>query len=536
VSTYYIDFSTGDDSHAGTSEGTAWKTIPGTRKADNSGWESSDWGGGTINSSNKVPAGTIFRIKPGTTHNSSNGGLIQIDTTYYVNATTETPTEFHSYQAWSGASGSVTFDGTGMTMVRNDGHGLFYIVTMGGFTFDGETGVNGFIFRDSPIAAIGAMTSTEQDAIVVKHTTGYNNGTALSGDEAAIGQFRCRYHSDCSFSDMEIDGNGNSGNGILLADSGKKCTGVTITDVVVHDHYGTNDGGMGIKAYNSDIILTNVTAYNNFKGIDLGEDDGDGWDISYKILNSTLYSNTESGIGLSGSGVSRETSNNWYVINCLIYDNGNYGINAYAGLFNIYVVHNVFDNNGWNITVNPDDDTEVDRAFFYNNIFYKPTSTANYFMKYWTDAASDFVLDSDYNSWVQNASEYFCRWSNYQEGPDFSYGADGPGHGAGSNWFDWKGGDTSANSLGHQGCDEHSVGTGASDTTLPPFQNVDGNNYHLIEAYVGVDISGQGWYTAEMGTDRDGVTRSEWSMGAYEYSGGGPPGYPFASDLVMVLS
>ena len=100
----YIDFQGGNDSNAGTSTATAWKTIPGTRLADNSNWRAKDsWGSGIFNSSNVVPAGTVFRLKPGTTMNSTNGGMVWITSAYYVtNATVANPITIEAYQNWPG--------------------------------------------------------------------------------------------------------------------------------------------------------------------------------------------------------------------------------------------------------------------------------------------------------------------------------------------------------------------------------------------------------------------------------------------------
>jgi hypothetical protein len=174
--------------------------------------------------------------------------------------------------------------------------------------------------------------------------------------------------------------------------------------------------------------------------------------------------------------------------------------------------------------------------YLYNNIFYKPTAGAgsnNFQMKFFKSTVSDYSLMSDYNSWVQNTLEVFTMWganSGSDQTCNFNYGTNGPGHSSG-NWYAQYGCTTSppANGTGHYHQDAHSKGTGATDTTLPPFTNVKGNDYTLTAHYAGTNLSTQPWYIPEMGTDRNRKTRTNWDIGAYEYGAGGdmtPPSTP----------
>jgi hypothetical protein len=83
AATYYIDFQNGSDWNSGTSQSSPWQHIPGTRNVADMADQSTCWGSGcpgtpTFNSSNKVPAGTIIKLKCGTTYNSTIGGKIYI--------------------------------------------------------------------------------------------------------------------------------------------------------------------------------------------------------------------------------------------------------------------------------------------------------------------------------------------------------------------------------------------------------------------------------------------------------------------------
>ena len=115
AATYYIDFANGNDASAGTSTATAWKHIPGTRNISDTGWQLTSWGGGAVSTSNRVPAGTVFKLKSGSTYTSSIGGVIWIEPTFYQAASASNYTVFQADQTW-GPGGAVVFDGNGSTV------------------------------------------------------------------------------------------------------------------------------------------------------------------------------------------------------------------------------------------------------------------------------------------------------------------------------------------------------------------------------------------------------------------------------------
>ena len=88
ATTYYVDFENGNDANDGLSAQSAWRHIPGTRldSTYQSGYVTSNYGNGTIVSGLKrVPAGTIFKLKSGSTQSWSIGGSIYISSDFYEN-------------------------------------------------------------------------------------------------------------------------------------------------------------------------------------------------------------------------------------------------------------------------------------------------------------------------------------------------------------------------------------------------------------------------------------------------------------------
>jgi PKD domain/Putative Ig domain len=536
---YYIDFANGNDNNSGTSTSSAWKTIPGTRSSAGGSWVSGDWG--PFDGSNKVPGGTTFRLRPGRTHDSSTGGQIWISSHYYrTDATLENPVRFEVN--WPGESGAVTFDGSGVTMTYEGdaADGLIHM-TIGGIVFDGMSN-DGMVVRDSKWNGIASrITSGSLDGgSSFKNMKFINNGTSVSsyGQAGSLGQLRILSLNRGSVENCEFDGGGQIMNGIMLGESRKAVQNFTITDCVSYDHDGDDDEGFGYKVLNGQISWYNSVAYGNFKGWDLGVNSGEDRDIMYKLVNCTSHDNS---FGVNFNGVATEASSyggdlNFYLINCIIRDNREAGSNIYEGPFDLYMIHNVYENNGWgspdsvsrcNILITPDyDDTFEINVYMYNNIFYKPGGGTNFLNKLWEQGSSRFNVNSDYNSWVARAGERFCQWSYYIDpGLQLSYGSDGPGHKSGK-WYDYYGSTSSAPSngaIGHHHADGNSKGTGADDPTGPPFTNVANNDFTLTGSYDGIALTSMGWYTSEMGVDRLGNVRGVdvgWDIGAYGATSG----------------
>ncbi len=533
--TYYIDFQNGNDNNSGISQAVAWKTIPGTMTTNGSSWLTSDWGNGTINSSNRVPPGTIFKLKGGTIHDSSNGGYIHINNIFYNEASAGNPIIFELDTSWG--TGNVVFDGTGV--YANVG---LILIRINGIVIDGKLS-NGIIVKNSQRSGIQIKeksgSSDPVNDCVLKYIKFYNNGTlySSSSEGSGNGQLNVRKANGLMVDNVELDGNSIHINGMVFGDSHKAVVNATVTNSTVYNHVGNdppNDCGIGFKAFNSQVVYDNCLSYNNLKGWDLGEINGDNRDITYVVTNS-ISRNNNFGMNMNAAGSASYSGNvKFYMINNILRDNINQGCNIYAGPFDLYMVHNIFDNNGTdtssgaykgNVAITSNPDTSKIRAYLYNNIFYKPAGHHNLLVKRSVNSTHDFSLYSDYNAWIEDDQphlygQYFCRWSYYvSPAVDFNYGNNGPGHNNG-NWYNWY----NANSIppvnganGHYHADSNSVGTGALVNVEPPFRDISNLDYSLTFSYPGEDLSIMSWYIPEMGKDKNGNSRSTWDMGIYDF-------------------
>ncbi|MGA1871165.1 MAG: hypothetical protein ACMUJM_21750 [bacterium] len=285
ASTYYIDFQNGNDANPGTVT-QPWKTIPGTRNINNTAWQQTSWGGGIINASNKVPPDTVFKFRRGTRHDSSNGGLIWINATYYEDtATFSHPISFELDQQWG--IGNIIFDGTGITA----GIGL-WLIQCNGISLDGKVS-QGIIIRNAPVEGLQIKekpgTGDSVDHCTLSHIKFFNNGTSYSSslEGTGAGQVQVRKADGLIIQNCELDGNGTHINGLLLGESHMYVINATVCDCISYNHVGNdppNDAGIGFKAQNSKITYKNCTSHNNLKGWDLGEDHGDNRSITIHLL------------------------------------------------------------------------------------------------------------------------------------------------------------------------------------------------------------------------------------------------------------
>jgi len=163
---------------------------------------------------------------------------------------------------------------------------------------------------------------------------------------------------------------------------------------------------------NSQITFTDCTSWNNNKGWDQGTHNIYNMNAMYKHIRSLAYSNNH-GINFVGPGTAGYSGTvTFYLIDSIIRDNCVQGSNVYGSPRKLYFVHNVYDNNGagtcgstfnvGNIGLNPDGVTDGGHIedYLYNNIFYKPATMSNLQQKFWSFTATDYSLESDYNSWV----------------------------------------------------------------------------------------------------------------------------------------
>ena len=537
AATYYVDFDDGDNSNGGTGTSDAWRTLPGTctnatstsascTAVAETGWE-------TIN------AGDTIYLKSGTTYSTADvsGGRIHLGSPWYAtNATPSNQITIQRKTDWG--SGSVTFEASGVNLPLH-GWGFIEIRRSGGYVIDGVSGVstdyNGIIIQNSIHSGISTNPgwTVAYEGCTFQYIYFYNNESTHTGsDDQSGGNLFIYHHNSAVVVDhCEFNGNNVRTQGISIADNDDRVTDATISNCLAYDFAGTDNSGIGFKAQNSVVVFDNVVAHDCFKGIDAGEQTAiSSWNIDYTVKNSTFYNNNW-GTNFSSSQSARTGYFHVTIFNNIYYDNIAAGIDVYSSPWEAYIVHNTLYNNGTEggnesrqigLTSDTPYDSLLTRSYVYNNIFYKPGGNRNLSVERWASTTSNqFVMNSNYNSWVKRASEYFCSWMHYGVGDEecnFSYGTNGPGKATG-NWYNWYGCHDSASSQGHFQQDANSVGTGATDTTEPPFisgEPAANNIFTLTETYPGKDISAETWYTEAMGTDRNGVTRTFWDMGAYE--------------------
>lgn len=528
--TYYVDFDSGNDAAAGTSTATAWKTIPGTYKADGSGFLNAAWG--SITTSARIPDNTIIKIKCGTTHSSAAGGYVWLGASSgHFYSLGYSSLIIQSDTTW-GTGTTATLDGDGMTI----GIGLI-LCQIDGVTF------RGLNLNNSDVSGLHAKEKAGDSSaltnLVFDGLSFFNNGKSYLTDAAGAGdgQLNIRKAVNVLVTNCAFNGDQNYINGVLSGDNHKTVTG-SVINCTATNHLGDivgNDSGIGFKALNGQLTFKNCTSRDNLKGFDLGEQSGDDADITYKVLNCTSVSNAW-GVNFNCAAAPYLGAVNFYLVNSLVISNAIAGMNVYSGPFHFYAVHNYFQDNGLStlggtplynnahmiITPNSGADTNHIEAYIYNNIFTGQragggTGNTAVFLTHYFKSTNDFTFVSDYNSYVQSgANTTFCSWSDaWGAGyAAFSFGANGPGHASG-NWYLQYGNDTTPPALGtgHYHSDAHSKGTGCDDTTAAPINS----DYMPTATFAGLGLSDKAWYISEMGTDRAGKPRNEWTIGAYEY-------------------
>ena len=509
--TYYVDFDSGSDANDGTSRSTPFKTLPGTRNAADNDYLNAAWG--SFTTSAKVPNGTIFKLKSGQRCTA----ISRITREYYTEAAaTNGAYQFVRDTTWG--TGPVVFDWTGTSC------GIAGIlVQVHGVTWDGIT-TNGIVVSSNVLSGMQFKeiqgSGDQVQNVIVRNLKFLANGTSLANDTAGagIGQLSLRHVTNALVENVSFDGGSNYISGIICGNGHMRVVGGLIRNCSASNHRGSNDNGIGFLALNSDLIISNVVAFNNYKGADLGEDHGDNVNISYTVINSSFYSN-KNGINANGPGsTSYSGTSKFNFINLLVHDNPECGSQIYSGPFEANVVHCVYDRNG---TESPGyyshiaswmerfGDTNHTVLRVYNCIF---TNGGTYVFNADTAPATgaDLTWDMDYNWYGTTVRNAFVNWG-WQK--TYSFGRDGPGHASGQYYTEYRTSATPPQSgTGHYHCDAHSKGARADDATVPPLTS----GYMLTAHYPGADLSTYPWYIPEIGRDRTGAMRSSWDIGAYE--------------------
>ncbi len=161
ATTYFVDADGGNDDNAGATTSTAWRTPPGTRTTNNSGFVSGGtWG--SISSTNKIKCGDTIVLKAGTTHSATDGGSWLIDSGLYTKGCSSAGLRIvvgnSANGLWSGAGGHFLFDGTGMSVYNGAGTdqecwpdhpGLVQVCRLDKITIEGQSEGSRFIVQNA---------------------------------------------------------------------------------------------------------------------------------------------------------------------------------------------------------------------------------------------------------------------------------------------------------------------------------------------------------------------------------------------------
>jgi hypothetical protein len=357
AATYYIDFDNGNDTAAGTSPEAAWRTLPGTRDIAGTDWLRLNWGNGTISYSNKVPPGTVFRLKPGTVYDSTDGGsLIFINSYFYQNGTAAAPIIIERYTGWPGASGSVVIDFSGITL--GNWASIFKIIGIEYIHITGTTGVNtpydGIILQnfvnpdytyDGGFKIVGISDADKLDGFQMSYVTTNN----LEGFHVLLQWVNDFQISHCEFNGNDVIGSvglriGGRPNAVTF-----QCTNGLIRDCIAHDHGdppGTQEGGTNVNigfwiGNSRDITFEDCVASDN---------KGDGFDMGMegqeKLVDNLVFNRCISYNNADGFGVNLTDmpgNGRYYFLNCISRDNYS-GFNVYHGpsahIYNSVIEHN----------------------------------------------------------------------------------------------------------------------------------------------------------------------------------------------------
>lgn len=536
AATYYVDPATGNDANAGTTTGSPWKTIPGTRNAEDTGAYAANWGG--FSSSSRLPIGTIIRIKGGSVFDSSLSiGPLMINafsSSVYTDGATSYGggVKFISDQSWG--SGSVIFDGTSVS------NSIAMVVSqLDGVMWDGSI-TDGFVFRNCPRQGIQfkekASGNVTNYYCSVFNWSGWTNGTAIPDDPSGAGSGHLNFRNCDTFtvSNVMILGGAQFINGVIMGDSHKWARNGTLTKFDITNLRGdlaNNDSGIGVKTLNgSNLSITDGKSYQNLKGMDLGEENGDNYDISVTVNRCQVYTNGISGFGLTGHGDVYTGPVKYWINNTLIYSNRTYGINVYAPPIKVYATHNVILRNGLegstaensNFRFTPQSqntDTNKMELYLYNNVLYEGTKSELALFR-WGENTNDVSLFCDYNTYVQNSGALFCQWS-YANNPyvTYTFDANGPAHSSGY-WYDGYGLTNTALSIGsghhHQDANSTAMATGSSGSSYATFWASAAPTYLVASNRVGSVLSTQTWFQTFMNYDWSNTVRSVWTVGPYE--------------------
>ncbi len=397
--TYYVDPLAGNDTRNGVSRASAWKTIPGTYKLDNSGFlfvpgAPTGWA--------KINAGDVIKIRSGTTILNK----LVIDATWYNNGTSSTPILITRDDTWG--TGSVTFEGSQQSLEFWDTMVLVWsrdYVQIDGVSTDGIViqNANGAGFQGT-----GTSESVKMKGLTVKNVKFFNN------EKFNVILQRCdSFH----FENIDIDGNRrdtNASGGFMIGGGSYGCSNGRLVNCRSYNHGdtpGSQGGGtearIGFWLTNSvNITYENCVAHDN---------EGHGFDAgvvgnppsvradNIKYVNCEAYNNS---VGFSSNLDDIPGAARFWYINSI--SARNYaGWMVYNGASS-HIYNCLTTGNRWGIYI--DSLAYVNRITFIemkNTIFYKNSRgwpDVNTW-DLWHHRVDGLDGDSDYNHFEQGIQD-----------------------------------------------------------------------------------------------------------------------------------
>jgi len=299
AATYFVDPQNGSDTNNGTSTGSPWETIPGTRTTDNTGFLRSQWGG--ITQANKIACGDTILLKGGTTHSTTTvtkGGAVRIDPSYYANTcTAAAPITIRvaTGSQWSGSSGPYAINGAGMV-----------VTSLNYSNADGSCQTGGYcalVTIENLDGVIFGGISDSQRIILTSVAKSLNDGAKtagliVQGKGAGIGK-----HIQLAWLDISNKSAYDNGYGLEVVDVGLSW----VHDILIHDWQG---GGVDTSMMTTwhrvqGLVLEKVTVTNT----------GNRSNSVYPVSDDYYFAGGEFSDARAGGGV--------WCLNCV-------GANGYA--------------------------------------------------------------------------------------------------------------------------------------------------------------------------------------------------------------
>lgn len=340
---YYVDFDNGSDANNGLTTTASWKNIPGTKNTGNTGWVSGNTGWVKIN------AGDIITIKAGTTHTSSKGGLVLLDSTYYNSGTVNAPITINVSSTWG--SGVATINGTGITVPvwsgLIDNRTIPYLI-LDGYNPNISTTNIGLLLTNSYYNNFQSIVSNTTVRYIESANSG-NGGIQIFSNSRpsfinnALIEY-CVSHDTGKNASINENFGGDWASAIFLTFVNNFKVRNNVAYNALYDNFtGRNDSSDGIHpgSCTNGVIEYNTVYNNGEQGIDISKDgDYKTGDNSYNITvrHNTVYNNKK--MNLDSNSGSRDI----YFINNIAFkttetETGDGNFQVYEGGNKVYFIH-----------------------------------------------------------------------------------------------------------------------------------------------------------------------------------------------------